>query len=191
MQSNNKNAFFLVKSWKSKLPLSHRLPLSYHEQGIWNQSPLGVFVPNALFVPHTQPFRLVLTQLLQSLHVRLCKQASKVESIHLESGRCWINQQDAEWDWLRGYDVTLWFETLMTGSGLEESSSWKRGWSSIVYIRWGTLEIHNQYSREWMFQCVQKHLRAHSDLLKAIMREDANLIYHLGSNKPIASGLFC
>lgn len=41
-----------------------------------------------------------------------------------------------------------------------------------------------------MIQLWQNHLRAHSDPLKAIMKQDANLISHLGSNKPSVTGSF-
>lgn len=107
---------------------AHRLQLFYAKTGFVGKtlSPLVVFAPCVQFVPHVQSSRLVYPHPVQGITcVCLCKQASKVESIHLESGHCWINQQDAEWDWLRGYDVTLWFETLMTGTGLEGSISWK------------------------------------------------------------------
>lgn len=94
----------------------------------WRQDTVtfGCFCPiHPVFVPHMQSSRLVYHTHCEGLHVYLCKQASKVESIRLESGHCWINRRDAECDWLRGYDVTLWFETLMTGTGLEGSTSWK------------------------------------------------------------------
>lgn len=43
---------------------------------------------------------------------------------------------------------------------------------------------------EAVIQLWQNHLHAHSDPLKAILKHDANLISHLGSNKPIVTGSF-
>ena len=161
-----------------------------------------------VFVPLMQSSRLVFPHpLWAGLHVSLYKQASKVEYTHSESGHCWINWRDAECDWLRGYDVTLWFETLddwdQAWRGAHPESAGQR---SKEDIRWGILEItigaqgdgcydvekklQKKAENEAVIQLWQNHLRAHSDPLKAIMKQDANLISHLGSNKPNVTGSF-
>ena len=141
-------------------------------------------------------------------HVHLCKPASKVESIGLESGHCWINWRDAECDWLRGYDVTFvvwnpddWDQPggddilKVQGSAPKKTLDEESSKSPICAQRDGCYHVFlkkqtkkKRQRNEAAIQAWQNALRAHRDPLKAIMKRDANLISHLGSYKPNVTG---
>lgn len=86
--------------------VTRRLQLSYHTKLVMFSAfsrqdtiTCGCICPiRSVFVPHTQSSRLVYHTHCEGLHVNLSKQASKVESNHLESGHCCINRRDAECD---------------------------------------------------------------------------------------------
>lgn len=176
-------------------------------------SPLGVFVPYALYPSHMcSPLGLFFfffcTPTVSTYMSISANRLQKVEPIHLESGHCWINRRDAQCDWLRGYDVTLWFFKLRwlgpAWSGAHPESAGQR---SKEGIRLEILEITIGAQGDGCYDAFVKEKRkkkgemkqwyscgriicVHSDPLKAIMKQDTNLISHLGSNKPNVTGSF-